>query len=564
MKLMAIFCALLTANFIDAQEIDLAEAVAGLLGENEIEAIDPEIMESLENLAACPIDINASSISVLESYGILTHYQLASLRDYRLRHGDLHSYTELSAVDGFSADFVRLLSSFIKIGLPSVTQGTSPQGFKGELALRGGYKAYTEKQMRKSTYAAKFRGSYSDKAVVSFSATEPYDSMKAWPTVYSGNVAWMHRYGKVIAGDFNARFGQGLALWNTASFSSLTSPSVFMKRPAGFSPTNSYTATTALTGLAADFLAGRWKLSGMLAMPGIKHLKARPDRFMLNPALNLSRYFRYGHMGITHTMTFSSFLEGDYWIPQMLSSLDASICIKGVNLFGECMYDWVSRSVSFVTGQDCGIGERFHLACLVRYLPVSNEHGAALSGQFRTASHEVILSADGLYHPQSKSKDGRESYQMKAQVNWDWAALPGLHLKLRLSERIRTWGNLSRTALRADLKYDGGRWNSTLRLEALYGVAFACLGYLEGGYKSEKLSIYLRYGMFDIDNWDDRIYVYERDARGNFNVPSFYGRGLWTSAYMKWKFARWGSLDLRAIYKNPGSAEVKTYLVFLF
>jgi hypothetical protein len=70
--------------------------------------------------------------------------------------------------------------------------------------------------------------------------------------------------------------------------------------------------------------------------------------------------------------------------------------------------------------------------------------------------------------------------------------------------------------------------------------------------------------MFAVDNWDDRIYVYERDAPGSFNVPAFYGRGLWTSVYLSWKYSRSGSLSLRGIYKKPGNAELKIQLGLRF
>jgi hypothetical protein len=36
--------------------------------------------------------------------------------------------------------------------------------------------------------------------------------------------------------------------------------------------------------------------------------------------------------------------------------------------------------------------------------------------------------------------------------------------------------------------------------------------------------------MFFVDNWDDRICSYERDAPGNFTVPAYYGRGFSVSA----------------------------------
>ena len=53
---------------------------------------------------------------------------------------------------------------------------------------------------------------------------------------------------------------------------------------------------------------------------------------------------------------------------------------------------------------------------------------------------------------------------------------------------------------------------------------------MEGGRKSEDYSIYLRGTLFLVDNWDDRIYSYERDAPGNFTVPAYYGRGFSVSA----------------------------------
>ena len=100
------------------------------------------------------------------------------------------------------------------------------------------------------------------------------------------------------------------------------------------------------------------------------------------------------------------------------------------------------------------------------------------------------------------------------------------------------------------------------------------MNYLEGGYKRNNLSVYARQGFFFVDNWDDRIYVYERDAPGSFNVPAMYGRGLWTSLVMAWRFASVGRLYARASYtsypfmpeekKKPGKAELKLQFVFRF
>ena len=79
------------------------------------------------------------------------------------------------------------------------------------------------------------------------------------------------------------------------------------------------------------------------------------------------------------------------------------------------------------------------------------------------------------------------------------------------------------------------------RYNALHCEQWAWLSYLEAGYKKEKTALYLRGTLFKVDKWNDRIYAYERDSPGNFNVPVYYGRGWALSLYARW---RW--LSLRA------------------
>ena len=39
-----------------------------------------------------------------------------------------------------------------------------------------------------------------------------------------------------------------------------------------------------------------------------------------------------------------------------------------------------------------------------------------------------------------------------------------------------------------------------------------------------KFNAYFRWTVYKVDNWDDRIYVYERDLPGMFTSPAAYGR----------------------------------------
>ena len=145
-------------------------------------------------------------------------------------------------------------------------------------------------------------------------------------------------------------------------------------------------------------------------------------------------------------------------------------------------------------------------------------------------------------------------------------------MDLRLTERVRSWGRMFRTDIRSDLDWYGDFFTASMRLNFLKCAGLSALGYLEGGFRKEGLSLYLRQGMFRVDDWEDRIYVYERDAPGCFNVPAFYGRGVWTSFVASWKFSRWGKVCFRASgtaypfmkEKKPGKAELRLQFVFDF
>lgn len=110
-----------------------------------------------------------------------------------------------------------------------------------------------------------------------------------------------------------------------------------------------------------------------------------------------------------------------------------------------------------------------------------------------------------------------------------------------------------------------------MRFNMLNAKETGYLGYAEGGLNISSLRFYLRAGAFCIDNWDDRIYVYERDAPGNFTVPALYGRGIWTSIYLAYRPVSWFRLYMRASYtdypfmdqekRKPGRAELKIQAV---
>lgn len=549
---------------LNAQDDQVLETIRRFSGEMDVESLDNHLVESLYELSRDPLMINIAGESSLLSSGLFTPYQAASLSDYKSRHGYVCSLTELSSVDGFTPEYVETITPFISLESAGLHPDRPARKVSGEASLRGGYKTDPLKDISRYTYSLKARVSFKDKFVLNLSMHDPYDSLRAFPTVYSASFIYMHRRVRIIVGDFNARFGQGLCLWNTASFSSLTSPSAFMKRASGLSAINSFTGSTAMTGLASDFTSGRWKISALVNFPDIKKVMRNPAAPVISPAVNLCRYGHLGHMAFTHSMNFSDIVSSAFRIPEMISSFDASCCHKGINLFGEATYDWVRKEAAGLLGGECTAGEYLDIAALMRYLPAKNEHGAAFALEMKKDRHAMTLSLDAIHDTRDRAKDGSAAYRVKGQVNWNWTPLSCLEWKVRLSERFQTWGNRFKTQLRSDVVYTSSQWKAILRLEAVEGVNFACLGYLEGGYVSRWSSIYLRYGLFHVDDWDDRIYVYERDAPGNFNVPAFYGRGMWASVYISSRLGQWGRAYLRGTLKKPGNAELKLQFTLMF
>ena len=182
------------------------------------------------------------------------------------------------------------------------------------------------------------------------------------------------------------------------------------------------------------------------------------------------------------------------------------------------------------------------------------------------------LCVDAAFYPVAKAKGYKHSMQLKLKSSFRWVVSPSLQFRFRLTERIRSWGLPYRTDFRTDVTYMSGGFGAAMRFNVLCADRMGLVGYAETGWKDEKCSMYLRAGLFQVDDWDDRIYVYERDVPGAFNVPALYGRGFWVSWMSSVRLFPWWRLYLRMsgtsyrfmpqAKRKPGRAELKVQCVF--
>ncbi len=552
-------------NLLYGQKVPHSEYILSFLEVDDPQDMDSEEVERLEHLIGNPLPVNLLSESELRGCGLFSQYQVAVLSDYISRHGALLSLMEMSLLDGFGESYVRRIAPFISLK----TSNSKSSDFKQEIAVRGGWRWQGASD---GTYGAKYRLEVGDRftAVMASSRAAGTDSWS--PSAYSASLFWkFDRLPiRVIAGDFNARFGQGMVLWNNAFTSSLTSMDAFMKKPTGITQSWSFTGTGALSGVAADFGIGKCQLSVMTALKGLKDIVASKEKLQLMPAMNLAWYGRCGHVSLT-TVSYLPLGENTSGF-NVKNGIDAAFCLRGVNVFGEMSYDWTDKQYASVLGTRFKTGENMDIAMQVRACH-KEQYGIAAGGAYSMSQKgQISFFLDALCHYEPKDGDERHSTQLKGLLSCDLSLSGQWRLKLRFSERFRTWGLPTRTDLRSDVIYTAAPIVVTLRMNILNCDRTSCLSYVECGYTRDRMSWFLRQGIFIIDDWDDRIYVYERDAPGTFNAPAIYGRGLWTAMTASVKISTSFRIYARASLmtypfmekKKPGKAELKLQLQYRF
>jgi hypothetical protein len=554
------------------------EGISAFLGVSSEEELSEDEVERLNWFIRHPLKINMLSRSGLVRSGLFTGYQAASLADYRMRHGDVLSFSELALVDGFGKQYVDLLRPFISVESSSLpgTSFTDSLKIYNELSLRGGYRYSKEGQDWQYGLKYGLDASRGFKASVGLSRSRSAKSPA--PSSYAASASWDFRRTdlRLVIGDFNARFGQGLVAWNGAFLSSFATPSGFMKKASGVSAVRSFTGSTANSGIAAEIGVGKFSVSAAVAFPGVKDLVSRPERSGVAPIVNARWWTRFGTVGVTSSVECVGIWHpGGSQSLQAKSSVDAALCIRGVNLFGEAAYDWTERTCAFVAGTDLNPAEFMRLAALAGWSG-GKQWQWAVSGELtpgRKKKHKGVFSAEVIYHLLPKDKEADCSVQVKSQLRWEWKALEHLVLRLRLSDRYRTWGLAHRTELRVEAAAPLGAWTVDARMHLLKCRSLALLGYVDASCRRGALTSHMRLGLFRADHWDDRIYVYEYDAPGSYNVPAYYGRGVWAAGVLSWKISRLIRMYARASYitypftqpkKKPGRAELKLQTVFRF
>lgn len=538
----------LIALIVMASGWDIREAAVALSGAGDISEIDVTRMEQYEALAARPVNINSDSRGRLVSCGLFSAYQIASILDWRSRYGDIASLSELSAVDGFTPALCRYLDGFITFGPDSdFLSGRRSGSLAGTLGLQPPDSSKRQKFSFDASAGVAGKASpgevkwqYSSKVRAEWFGCKLGDiaSSVALKSDWIGKIAPPQKLGysislscrkiplEIVAGCFNTRFGQGLLLWSGLVMDSYSTPSSLMKHPSAVNPYTSWSTDYANCGLAASTQFHNFSVSAMV------------DPRQRFAASNVSYFHRNGQVG------FSALVDWPGSIGWGIST-DFQETIGRFVLFGEAALrqeagggktskaeaEKLSKSVSGILGVRAQLGS---LDCSLRLGASKEIHNATLALEWMSPTRRHIVDAGGSfsYHPVAKGQAPARSADLKTMANYRYLPSDKLEFKTIVKLRFRPFGEGPRQEIREDVKFslkEGSYY--VLRLNVTHSKEWGYLAGLDSKIISkQKLSLYAQAGAFRIDNWADRIYVYQHDAPGMFNIPAMYGRGLFANA----------------------------------
>jgi len=556
----------------------IVSAAVVLTGAGSAEELGEDELERFRSLAATPLVLSRASRSRLLSSGLFSTYQVAALWDYRQRHGDVFSFAELATVNGFSAEYVEALRPFVSldpasnsgpVGASSIRDSTSLSDFfrykvKGEVMYRDNINvtgAQTSKGFDGNIVAggalkANFAIDDSWEAGGGFKESSGFSpkGRKSKGEDWSFFASWAGIAGRKVSltraviGDYNLRFGQGLAMWGGYSISGVPTPSSMSRNPTGLSPYRSYSGSSAQRGAAAEISCGHLSLTTAFSVPAIER-----DFRGCTVAANLL-YFGLNHQ---ESATFYTKLNERGLPTSMVASVDGRLNIRGYDLWGEVATNM--SSAAMLLGTRGKVIDNLTLAMLIRFYPkeyssdfsgalrsgssCTDEHGATLALSYRGGSsistnassfprcqHLLDASFDMCVHPSTNHT------QVKSVVTYDCQPHEAWNLVTRFQFRQRNYDLPTRAELRADLTWMPSALKITGRLDGLLTMNAAPelsgLAFINVAWTSQRpaLSLKARSGLYRTAGWPARIYVYESDCPGFYTVPAFYGEGWWASA----------------------------------
>ena len=240
-----------SSDIFDSKIFDLIEDVF----EN---ADELEYDNFIEQLSSDPIDINNAKINELIKIPFISIDDANTILEFRNKLNGLKSLNELNAIKGIHPDVISLIKPFLII--TTTEERVTKSSIKNYFAFRSRIvndiqdrKGFSENNYLGNKVKTYNRLKFSNENYRSGILIEKDAGEKSYTDYYSGFVEyksdnWLK---KIILGDYNFEFGQGLAIWSPYSFSKGSdATNTLIKRARGIIPHSSAEENRFLRGIA--------------------------------------------------------------------------------------------------------------------------------------------------------------------------------------------------------------------------------------------------------------------------------------------------------------------------
>ena len=495
-----IICFLLFFNCSLMSQVNL-ESINNLVDESAQKSLEEinqigqqEIPTELISLLNNPIDINNSNSEELVHLNLLSIELQKSLKDYIERNGPLVEIEELQQVDGFNKKSILSILPFVSIhktpkesSYQQITlriqsnlnnSGEYYEGSNEKILLR--YKGLFSNRINFSFTGEKDPG---EKA---FTKNRPAFDFNSANLVFKGSGFVQ----KIILGDYNIQYGQGLTAWTGLKYGGGTELSGLYSSGRGVIPYSGTDENRFFSGLAISLVKKKTESDSWLSYHGIdanKQMDTLTGETYITSFQN-SGYHRSYYENINfHSQkelafgTAIKYTENEFQIGLLVSgqlfkypvnnnpnsynlyyfkgkmNLNNGIyyryTLKNIFCFGEISYNF-SNNYGFLNGIIMSLDPKISFACLVRYYPKnfqslksnafginsdnSNEFGKYFGFNFKiTKSLNYSANLDAYSFPFHKYRVSGPSLGWKLTHQFDITPSRKFTTKIRYSIRLK-------------------------------------------------------------------------------------------------------------------------------
>lgn len=519
-----------------------------------------------EQLLRQPLNLNAATRLQLEETGLLTLFQVESLFAWRERYGAVRSATEWALVEGFSPETVARLQPFFSLGDPAARQQAAQT-----------YTAKFRKKWKQAGFSLTTKAQYESQSL-SLSAVLDNDPKERFPDFISLSA----RYNGFYAGDFTARFGQGLVLWKSFSLTAFGTPSAASRRGGGLQAYHSTDESNFFRGVGWSGGLGRptgrgrlgqWTMSAFISRNAVdarlvdgRYTSIATDGLHVSEMEKAKRHtmheyvaggnvtltrgrWRFGVTGVAYAYDHPNGRKvQDYNRYQQYDGLwgnlgaDVYGSLGSLRVFGEAAVDahgapavlagalW-SPSYEFETSLTfrCYAPSYIatHAGAYTSLSSVSNQVGGAWAAQLIQGRWTLRANADLAWYPWKRYRQEAGTWGFKGRIQLLRSFTGGAEAEVQLAWSSRLKGRL-RLSLPA-----GDAWQLTVRSDANLGGA---AGYADVRWRpSRRWDLSARMTLWRTRDWDSRICFYERGLPQSFLVENYSGKGI--GAYLTARYA---------------------------